>query len=72
MSAKKRVNKTKEELHDVLTNDARKQAIKDRMQALHDLEDKLGCVYVPLIQYHQTGSQTYIAVVDAPEKEDVV
>ena len=73
MSAtKKRVNKTKEELHATLDNEAKKQKIRDRMEALKKLEDELGCVFVPLIQYSQSGSQTYIAPFDAPKEEGVV
>ncbi len=54
--------------------EARKAKIVERMQALEDLEKELGCVFVPLIQYSQHGSQTYIAPMDAPseEKKDVV
>lgn len=45
----------------------KKAKIIERMQRLEDLEKELGCVYVPLIQYTQHGSQTYIAPIDAPE-----
>lgn len=63
--AVKRVNKTPEQLE----NELKMQNIRKRMDALAELEDKLGCVFVPLIQYTQTGSRTYIAPMDAPAKE---
>jgi len=72
----KRVNKTKEQIvsdlkisADISTQEAKKEQIKTRMEALRKLEEELGCVFVPLIQYTKTGSQTYIAPFDAPEEE---
>ena len=66
----KRVNKTKEAIVDQMKgNDTEKTKIKNRMEALSQLERDLGCVFVPMIQYTSTGSQTYIRPYDAPSVE---
>ena len=52
------------------TAEERKAKVVERMQALEDLEKKLNCVFVPLVQYTQHGSQTYIAPFDAPVDEE--
>ncbi len=73
---KKRVNKSKEQIvsdlkisNDISNQEAKKEKIKNRMEALQNLEKELGCVFVPLIQRTNTGSQTYIAPFDAPSEE---
>lgn len=62
---KKKENRTKEEM----IRDLQKKKIVNRMNELKKLEDKLGCVFVPMMQYTQTGIQTYIAPLDAPKEE---
>ena len=66
----KEVAKAPEKTPEQILQEEKKKLTIERMDALAKLEEKLDCVFVPLIQYSQQGSQTYIAPFDKPKEHD--